>query len=77
MEDFREKTGRILDCGVPSILKTMLENLPVENLHWSICLSSEKSFPKIEDLYFESLGVFMNKHQMLQGSFIDVFRGYS
>ena len=32
-------------------------NRAVQNLRWSICLSSENSFPKEENLYFESLGV--------------------
>ena len=29
----------------------------VEKLNWSICLRAENSFPKIEDIYFESLGI--------------------
>lgn len=72
MEDFLEKTGRISVCVVLSILKTV----PVSReFTVMICFSSENSIPKVEDLCFDSLFL-LNKHQMLRGSFINVFRGY-
>ena len=57
MEDFRKKTGRISVCLVLSILKAVPVSQEIYSDRLNFFSSSENSFPKSEDLHFESLGI--------------------